>query len=283
MHPLPFLCRNLSSRVAAGAGRAHGPGAAGITAVPVIGAVALFGLPAAGRGRGQGPHDHGVDRPALSRPTVLRLAPDAAQQKATLNLVTAGDQNMVDYVKDYLAPMFEKEHPSATVKAVGTGKGLIAGPNSSGSNRFAIDSLLEEAGFEPSVPLRDPRAGLASGKVPDTHSVGAIRNHNLGVFTVTEIAMKNTAAVPPAYRLPRTPKAAYLGLQRCRAPSVPLTCLTRLAARQSLCTGHIDALLKTPSRWPSPIGTASAEIADTSAKDRVMSQTRTDPEAFPPS
>jgi len=28
-----------------------------------------------------------------------------AQQKATLNLVTAGDQNMVDYVKDYLAPM----------------------------------------------------------------------------------------------------------------------------------------------------------------------------------
>jgi hypothetical protein len=52
---------------------------------------------------------------------------------------------MVDYVKDYLAPMFEKEHPSATVKAVGTGKGLIAGPNSSGSNRFAIDSLLEES------------------------------------------------------------------------------------------------------------------------------------------
>src|SRR6266446_1474624 len=43
-----------------------------------------------------------------------------------------------------------------------------------------------------------------------------------------------------------------------------------------------SVLLKTPSRWPSAIGTASAEIADTSAKDRVMSQTRTDPEAFPP-
>ena len=117
--------------------------------------------------------------------------------------------------------------------------------------------------------IREPIAGLASGKVPDTHSVGAIRNHNLGVFIVTEIALKNTAAVPPAYRLPRTPKAGYLGLQRCRAPSVPLTCLTRLAAWQSLCTGHIDALLKTPSLWPSPTGTASAEIADTSAKDRV--------------
>src|SRR5215468_4669610 len=46
-----------------------------------------------------------------------------AQQKATLNLVTAGDQNMVDYVKDYLAPMFEKEHPGVTVRAIGTGPG----------------------------------------------------------------------------------------------------------------------------------------------------------------
>ena len=46
-----------------------------------------------------------------------------AQQKTMLNLVTAGDQNMVDYVKDYLAPMFEKEHPGVTVRAVGTGPG----------------------------------------------------------------------------------------------------------------------------------------------------------------
>ena len=46
-----------------------------------------------------------------------------AQQKVTLNVVTAGDQNMVDYVKDYLGPMFEKDHPGVTVKAVGTGPG----------------------------------------------------------------------------------------------------------------------------------------------------------------
>src|SRR5438309_10781535 len=49
--------------------------------------------------------------------------PAAAQQKATINLVTAGDQNMVDYVKDYLGPMFEKENPGVTVRAVGTGPG----------------------------------------------------------------------------------------------------------------------------------------------------------------
>src|SRR2546423_14616996 len=54
---------------------------------------------------------------------VMLGTPAAAQQKATLNLVTAGDQNMVDYVKDYLAPLFEKEHPGVTVRAVGTGPG----------------------------------------------------------------------------------------------------------------------------------------------------------------
>ena len=50
-------------------------------------------------------------------------APTLAQRKITLNVITAGDQNMVDYVKDYLAPQFEKDHPDVTVKAVGTGPG----------------------------------------------------------------------------------------------------------------------------------------------------------------
>ena len=49
--------------------------------------------------------------------------PATAQQAVTLNVVTAGDQNMVDYVKDYLGPMFEKQHSGVTVRAVGTGPG----------------------------------------------------------------------------------------------------------------------------------------------------------------
>src|SRR5467141_2047206 len=53
----------------------------------------------------------------------LAAAPPTGQLRATLNLVTAGDQNMVDYVKDYLGPMFEKENPGVTVRAVGTGPG----------------------------------------------------------------------------------------------------------------------------------------------------------------
>ena len=44
-------------------------------------------------------------------------------QAQTLNVATAGDQDMVDYIKDYLGPMFEKQHPGVKVVAVGTGPG----------------------------------------------------------------------------------------------------------------------------------------------------------------
>jgi ABC-type uncharacterized transport system YnjBCD substrate-binding protein len=51
---------------------------------------------------------------------LLAAAPARAQ---TINVATAGDQNMVDYVKDYLGPLFEKANPGAKVVAVGTGPG----------------------------------------------------------------------------------------------------------------------------------------------------------------
>jgi len=46
-----------------------------------------------------------------------------AASAQTLNVATAGDQNMVDYIKDYLGPLFEKSHPGVKVVAVGTGPG----------------------------------------------------------------------------------------------------------------------------------------------------------------
>jgi ABC-type uncharacterized transport system YnjBCD substrate-binding protein len=51
----------------------------------------------------------------------LLATPAGAQ--TTLNVATAGDQNMVDYIKDYLGPMFEKRNPGVKVNAVGTGPG----------------------------------------------------------------------------------------------------------------------------------------------------------------
>src|SRR3954470_15517683 len=57
---------------------------------------------------------------ACSLAALLAAQPLAAQ---TLNVASAGDQNMVDYIKDYLGPLFEKSHPGVKVVAVGTGPG----------------------------------------------------------------------------------------------------------------------------------------------------------------
>ena len=52
---------------------------------------------------------------------VAAAFPAAAQ--TTLNVVSAGDQNMVDYVNNYLGPKFEQMNPGVKVRAVGTGPG----------------------------------------------------------------------------------------------------------------------------------------------------------------
>ncbi|HEX6795346.1 MAG TPA: extracellular solute-binding protein [Casimicrobiaceae bacterium] len=48
---------------------------------------------------------------------------DPAVADTTLNVVSAGDQNMVDYVNNYLGPKFEQMNPGVKVRAVGTGPG----------------------------------------------------------------------------------------------------------------------------------------------------------------
>jgi len=58
---------------------------------------------------------------AASLALAAPVAPVSAQ--VTLNVVTAGDQNMVDYVNDFLGPRFEKMNPGVKVRAVGTGPG----------------------------------------------------------------------------------------------------------------------------------------------------------------
>lgn len=57
---------------------------------------------------------------AFALATGLAIPAASAQ---TLTVATAGDQNMVDYIKDYLGPMFEKANPGVKVVAVGTGPG----------------------------------------------------------------------------------------------------------------------------------------------------------------
>ncbi len=60
---------------------------------------------------------------AFATATLAALLPLPAAAQTTLNVVTAGDQNMVDYVNNYLAPKFEAQNPGVKVRAVGTGPG----------------------------------------------------------------------------------------------------------------------------------------------------------------
>lgn len=50
-------------------------------------------------------------------------AASAAQADNVLNVASGGSQNMVDYVTDYLGPLFEEQNPGWTVNVVGTGPG----------------------------------------------------------------------------------------------------------------------------------------------------------------
>ena len=60
---------------------------------------------------------------AAAAPAALAAWPAGAQSRVTLNVMTAGDQNMVDYITDYLGPLFTRQNPGVTVRAVGTGPG----------------------------------------------------------------------------------------------------------------------------------------------------------------
>ncbi|MBI1243972.1 MAG: extracellular solute-binding protein [Alphaproteobacteria bacterium] len=60
---------------------------------------------------------------AVAVGAMFAFAPGAHAQQVNLNVMTAGDQNMVDYITEYLGPMFEKANPGVKVRAVGTGPG----------------------------------------------------------------------------------------------------------------------------------------------------------------
>jgi len=59
----------------------------------------------------------------LTGVALLALPGVPAQADTVLNVFTAGDQNMVDYINDYLGPKFEAANPGVRVRAVGTGPG----------------------------------------------------------------------------------------------------------------------------------------------------------------
>ena len=67
---------------------------------------------------------------ALSVAMTLGVAASSARAQVTLNVISGGSQNMVDYVTDYLGPLFEKQNPGVKVAVVGVG------PDDAGSQKI---------------------------------------------------------------------------------------------------------------------------------------------------
>jgi ABC-type uncharacterized transport system YnjBCD substrate-binding protein len=111
-------------------------------------------------------------------------ATPAAAQKTTLNVVTAGDQNMVDYVKDFLAPRFEKTNPNATVKAVGTG------PGDAGSQKIAEKLQAQKANAAWDVDVAVVHQKMAGDLVREGLLAPYVRDVKTGRLVTSE-ASKN--------------------------------------------------------------------------------------------
>ncbi|MBS0848680.1 extracellular solute-binding protein [Citrobacter sp. JGM124] len=94
----------------------------------------------------------------LALVTALFLS-SVAHAETVLNVATAGDQNMVDYVKTWLGPKFEATHPGVKVRVIGTGPGdagsnkvieKLAAQKESGAKTWDIDVAVvhQKAGGE---------------------------------------------------------------------------------------------------------------------------------------
>src|SRR5438067_2915114 len=102
----------------------------------------------------------------------------SAPSAQTLNVITAGDQNMVDYVNNYLAPKFEKMNPGVKVRAVGTGPGdagsqkiyeKLSAQQKAGNNEWDVDVAvirhLASATMVNEKLLMPYRADVSAGKL----------------------------------------------------------------------------------------------------------------------
>src|SRR5260370_11139227 len=150
------------------------------------------------------------------------VQPAAAQQKVTLTVITAGDQNMIDYVKDYLGPIFEKSNPGVTVKSVGTG------PGDAGSQKIMEKLVAEKDQKTWDIDVAVIHQKAAGEMVKDGLLAPYVKDVSTGKL-VTSPAAKNSlgadvggyvipmfaSQTPMAYNsdLVKTPPATYAELK----------------------------------------------------------------------
>lgn len=137
---------------------------------------------------------------------------------AELTVLTAGDQNMVDYVNEYLAPIFEKENPGNTVRVVGTGPGdsgsqkILERFNAQASanvDKFDADvAVVHEKFVGPMVKdgyLAKYRDDISTGKLVTRSNADMALGTNVSGYVMPMFNSQTALAYNPAL-LPNPPK-----------------------------------------------------------------------------
>ncbi|PRD42394.1 ABC transporter substrate-binding protein [Phyllobacterium phragmitis] len=146
----------------------------------------------------------------------LAATPAAA---AELTVITAGDQNMVDYINEYLGPLFEKQNPGDSVRTVGTGPGdagsqkiveRFEAQKQAGSKVWDTDIAVAhekfigpmvEAGF-----LESYRDRLATGKLVTRANADMALGSNVSGYVMPMFNSQTAIAYNPAL-VPNPPKS----------------------------------------------------------------------------
>ncbi|QGZ35302.1 extracellular solute-binding protein [Stappia indica] len=157
-------------------------------------------------------------RKLLSATLVLGLA-SAPVTAAELTVITAGDQNMVDYINEYLGPIFEEQNPGHTVRAVGTGPGdagsqkileRFEAQKQAGSETWDTDvAVVHEKFAGPMVSggyLEAYRDTISTGKLVTRSNADMALGSNVKGYVMPMFNSQTALAYNPAL-LPNPPKS----------------------------------------------------------------------------
>ncbi|WP_249691765.1 extracellular solute-binding protein [Stappia sp. WLB 29] len=157
-------------------------------------------------------------RKLLSATLVLGLA-STPVTAAELTVITAGDQNMVDYINEYLGPIFEEQNPGHTVRAVGTGPGdagsqkileRFEAQKQAGSETWDTDvAVVHEKFAGPMVSggyLEAYRDTISTGKLVTRSNADIALGSNVKGYVMPMFNSQTALAYNPAL-LPNPPKS----------------------------------------------------------------------------
>nr|WP_246233225.1 extracellular solute-binding protein [Aurantimonas aggregata] len=139
---------------------------------------------------------------------------------AELTVLTAGDQNMVDYVNEYLGPLFEEQNPGNTVRVVGTGPGDAGSQKIverfDAQSKAGVDSwdadvaVVHEKFAGPMVTagyLEQYRGKIASGELVTRTNADMALGSDVGGYVMPMFNSQTAFAYNPA--LVATPPKSY--------------------------------------------------------------------------